>query len=123
MRGRGSASTEAAVPANWQRGAIPLLGLMKVRRSPRLDQRSREGGPMIDWFEVYADGLRECAADVLRGDFAVEPEVRRRVAEYHRQRAEWWDNLTMQGVEAKAADALRRKDYRAVVAALEPHEP
>jgi hypothetical protein len=112
----------AADSAGRRYGSIDLWGLMKVRKSPRLDEISREPLPAIDKFEFLARALPECAADVMRGDFSIAPQVEGWWRDERRETEEWRERVELQNVEARAAAAFRQGDFAAVVSILTPCE-
>lgn len=95
---------------------IPLWPIVKLRR-PDIDL-SVSG--QIDQIAVCAHSLRECASDVLRGDFEVFPEAERlvdlRLASIREREAE----KEFHRIVALAGEAFWRKQYSRVIQLLEP---
>jgi hypothetical protein len=79
-------------------------------------------GDQLSQLTAWAAALRECAEDVLRGDFSIRAEVKKLTEEEplrgRSQLAEWRYRADME----KANEAFRSKDYHRVVAILAQHE-
>lgn len=100
--------------------AFPLWPLVKLRR-PDL-YRSLWVGDQLEQLAAHAVALRECAAEVLRGDFDIRSEVERLLRQQTPAgRRELADSLHSQAV-AHANEAFRCKDYQRVVDILAPLE-
>lgn len=104
-------------PRDANYGALPLWAIMTVRDSPNLYSESM---PMIDKFVKWAELMPKCASDILRGDFSIEPEVDRLLAERKAAGEEWERRLYLDSAIGRASEAFQRKDYESVVRHLIP---
>lgn len=107
----------ASEPKNREYGSLPLFVIMTIRNS-EFAVSHRE--PMIDKFVRYAKAIPECAEDVLRGDFSIEPEVLRQIDKRREEKIEWERMLHLRPLIAQADEAFRKKDYKTVVDCLAP---
>ena len=101
-------------------GTFPLWPIVKLRRP---DLYAALGiGDQLAQLTACATALRQCAEEVLRGDFSMRAEVKRlteKAALRERSElAEWRYRADME----KANEAFRSKDYGRVVAILMQHE-
>lgn len=107
-------------PVDPEDGALPLWVVMVIRNSKYGIWQSSM--PSIDRFVEFAHAIPECADDILRGDFTIEPEVERFCRERARQRRERERRLDLDSAISRADAAFRGKDFRGVVAHLSSHE-
>ncbi|HSF31173.1 MAG TPA: hypothetical protein VLK82_11980 [Candidatus Tectomicrobia bacterium] len=99
---------------------FPLWPIVKLRRPDLYDTLGIGDQPAQ--LAAHAVALRECAQEVLRGDFSIRGEVRRLIEEValsQRSELEEWRYHT--AIE-EANAAFRSKDYRRVVGVLVQHE-
>jgi hypothetical protein len=99
---------------------FPLWPIVK-RRRPDLYDALAIGG-QLDQLAAHAVALRECAKEVLRGNFSIGAEVRKLIEEValsQRSELEEWRHRT--AIE-EANEAFRAKDYHRVVGILVQHE-
>jgi hypothetical protein len=103
---------------------VPLWAIIKHRRPDLYEDAFRSPGQLGD-SRVHAHALREAASDVLRGDFRVfaaahaivdTQMIHQRVSEQEKTR-EYYQKVAV----ARAADALRARDFNRVVELLLPH--
>ena len=99
---------------------FPLWPIVKLRRPDLYD--ALDIGDQLSQLTAWAAALRECAEDVLRGDFSIRAEVKKLTEEEglrgRSELAEWRYRADME----KANEAFRSKDYQKVVAILVQHE-
>jgi hypothetical protein len=99
---------------------FPLWPIVKLRRPDLYD--ALDIGDQLSQLTAWAAALRECAEDVLRGDFSIRAEVKKLTEEEglrgRSELAEWRYRADME----KANEAFRSKDYHRVVAILVQHE-
>jgi len=114
---------EALAGDQWG-SAVPLWAIMKHRRPDLYQEITTSPGQLAD-IRVYARALREAAADVLRGDFAVFGAARALV---DAQAIEHGISQTRQAREdshhadaESAVEAFRAGDFPRVVELLAPH--
>ena len=102
------------------KATFPLWPIVKLRRPDLYD--ALDIGDQLAQLKAWATALRQCAEEVLRGDFSIRAEVKKITEEAAlRERselAEWRYRADME----KANEAFRSKDYRRVVAILMQHE-
>lgn len=100
--------------------SFPLWLIVKLRRPELYD--TLVPGDQLDQLAAHANALRECATDVLRGDFNVRAQVERLMKQQlstgPSELEEWLCSKAMDC----ANEAFRSKDYRKVVALLGPYE-
>ena len=107
-------------PIFWPDDPFPLWPIVKLRRPDLYDVLPI--GDQLAQLATHAMALRECARDVLRGDFRIRDEVENPIHEVtssQRSELEEWRYRT--AVE-EANGAFRSKDYQRVVGVLVPHE-
>jgi hypothetical protein len=99
---------------------FPLWPIVKLRRPDLYD--ALDIGDQLTRLTAWATALRQCAEEVLRGDFSIRAEVKKiteKAASRERSElAEWRYRADME----KAKEAFRSKDYRRVVGILMQHE-
>ena len=99
---------------------FPLWPIVKLRRPDLYD--TLDIGDQLTQLTAWATALRQCAEEVLRGDFSIRAEVKNITEEAalkeRSELAEW----RYRGDMEKANEAFRSKDYRRVVAILMQHE-
>jgi hypothetical protein len=99
---------------------FPLWPIVKLRR-PDLYEALAIGDQLAQ-LSAWAAALRECAEEVLRGDFSIRAEVEKLTEEEalrgRSELAEWQYRADVE----KANDAFRSKDYHRVVGILVQHE-
>jgi hypothetical protein len=98
---------------------FPLWPIVKLREPDLYKKLS--AGDQLAQLAAHAVALRDCAEDVLRGDFAIRAEVNRLIKEAPSQRSELKEWRYRTAVE-EANKAFRAKDYQRVVDALAEHE-
>ena len=100
--------------------AFPLWAMVKLRRPDLYGALAI--GDQLAQLRAQAIALRECATDVLRGDFKVRAEVERLLGQQAAtQRSELGDWLFTRAAQ-EADEAFRSKDYERVKRLLAPHE-
>jgi hypothetical protein len=98
---------------------FPLWPIVKLRKPDLYETLSV--GDQLTQIAAHAIALRECAEEVLRGDFGIRTEVDRLVEGAPSQRSELQEWRYWTAVE-EANKAFRVKDYRRVVGVLAQHE-
>jgi hypothetical protein len=100
---------------------FPLWPIVKLRRPDLYDKLHI--GDQLAQLSAWAVALRECAGDVLRGNFTIRAEVVKQMIEEtalsRRSESEEWRYRT---AIVKANEAFRAKDYPSVVEILVQHE-
>jgi hypothetical protein len=99
---------------------FPLWPIVKLRRPDLYDALNI--GDQLAQLTAWATALRQCAEEVLRGDFSIRAEVKslteQAALRERSELAEWRYRADME----KANEAFRSKDYGRVVAILMQHE-
>jgi hypothetical protein len=99
---------------------LPLWAIVKLRRPDLYDRLAI--GDQLEQLSAHAIALRECATEVLRGDFKVRTDAERLLAEQvstgRSELEEWRYSQALKDAD----DAFRSKDYGKVVSLLAPHE-
>ena len=98
---------------------FPLWPIVKLRKPDLYETLSV--GDQLAQLAAHARALRECAEEVLRGDFGIRAEVNRLIGEAAGQRSELKEWRYRTAVE-EANKAFRAKDYPRVVDVLAQHE-
>jgi hypothetical protein len=99
---------------------FPLWPIVKLRRPDLYDALNI--GDQLAQLTAWATALRQCAEEVLRGDFSIRAQVKslteQAALRERSELAEWRYRADME----KANEAFRSKDYGRVVAILMQHE-
>lgn len=99
---------------------FPLWPIVKLRRPDLYDKLAV--GDQLAQLSAWAAALRECAEEVLRGDFGVRAEVEKLVEEVLLRERSGLEEWQYRAVIEEANEAFRSKDYHRVVGILMQHE-
>jgi hypothetical protein len=107
-------------PIFRRENTFPLWPIVKLRRPDLYDRL--DIGDQLEQLTAYAMALRECAAEVLAGDFSVGAEVERLLRQQTATgKGELGDWLYSKAVK-EADEAFRSRDYQRVITLLTAHE-
>jgi hypothetical protein len=99
---------------------LPLWAIVKLRRPDLYDGLAI--GDQLAQLATHAIALRECAPEVLRGNFRVRTDVERLLEQQkspeRSELGEWQYSKALKDAEG----AFRSRDYQRVVSLLAPHE-